>query len=632
MKTNFYRYFLSGIVSIVALISCDGLVEEPAYKAESNAQASLSLNMTLPVEIAGTKSIANDPRNSSNTWSEWEKFADGSLLYNLTLFVVDSENRLVGYRQIHANSTDVNSLNGFYDGNTVNTAAATGTGVKITFPQSDPLHGNVELLRAGTYTIIAVANHAAVTSGSNSYPGLGNAQEDGSNNYNGTGDFNTIVSSIISSFQPAQGIQNFNSSNYTIFFNYRLNSGDDRVCRMNPQPLVMIRKVTLAEGNNNVQCELSRTFARVRLDVYNKSTSTILDVSSLSFNGSFASKNAYLLNDVEAGTANYFSNFSLYEGNTVTSDNTKGVLDVNSADAIVSASSSQTRIIAGATDPIFDAYILEGKINASAQYAFTFTGTYAAKMEDGDATHNVMIGSFFSNSKYNGSSGSGGGYYGMTSYGIIDPAFYIFIRSQASNVSTCLMADIQSMTAKVANTQAGNEQNSSGFKMSPEFIWEMVIPGGSNSVEYENSNSGYPFMGTNYVQSAPGYLKSISTNLYVQPYDGRSSKVPVLGSEPGNLIFKMDFGSEDEQGTVYCQYNGSYYCLNGSTCEWVSVPNMSDYKRLTFETIIAEPVSPKSAQIESFIQQTSSTGATVRKDEIVRNDFFHGIIPVNIQN
>ena len=629
MKTNFYKYFLSGVIIVVALVSCQGLVEEPAYKAESNAQASLTIDMTLPVEVTGTRSLANDPVNSSNTWSEWEKFADGQLLYNLTLFVINSDNRLVGYRQIHASSTDVNSLNGFYDGNAINTSATTGTGVKITFPQSDPLHGNVELLGAGTYTLLAIANYAPVTSGSNSYAGLGKAQEDGSGNTNGNGDFNTIVSGILSSFQASEGLANFNSSNYSSFFGYRLNAGDDRVCRINPQPLVMIRKVTLAEGNNVVRGELSRTFARVRLDVNNRSSNTILDISDLSFNGSFASKNAYLLNDSEAGTANIFSNFSLYEGNTATADNTKGVLDVNSADAIVSASSSQTRILAGATDPIFDAYILEGKISASAQYAFTFTGTYAAQMEDGDATHNVMIGSFFSNSKYNGSSGSGGGYMGMTSYGIIDPAFYIFIRSQASNVSTCLMADIQSMTALVGNTQAGNEQNSSGFKMAPEYIWEMVIPGGSNSVTIETSGSGW--MTSNYVQSAPGYLKSVSTNLYVQPYDGRSSKVPVLGSEPGNLIFKMDFGSEDEQGTIFCQYNGSYYCLNGTTCEWVSVPNMNDYKRLTFETIIAEPVTPKSTQVQSYIQENTA-GATVRKDEIVRNDFFHGIIPVNIQN
>ena len=629
MKTNLFKYFLSGIVSIVALASCQGLVEEPENQAMYKAQASLTLDMAVPFEITGTRSLANDPRNSSNTWSDWEKFADGSLLYNLTLFVIDSENKLVGYRQIHSGSKDVNSLNGFYDGNTINTGAATGTGVKITFPQSDPLHGNVELLREGTYTLIAVANYAEVTSSGNTYAGLGKAQEDGSGNYNGSGDFASIVSGIISGFQPSQGLANFNSANYSSFFNYKLNSGDDRVCRINPQPLVMIRKVTLAEGNNNVQGELSRTFARVRLDVNNRSANTILDISDLSFNGSFASKNAYLLNDAQAGTANFFGNFSLYEGNTSNDDNTKGMLDVGSSDAIVSATNSTKRILAGATDPIFDAYILEGKIETSSAYAFTFTGTYAAEMEDGDATHNVMIGSFFSNSKYNGSSG-GGGYMGMTSYGIIDPAFYIFIRSQTSNVSSCLQADMQTMTAIVANTQAGNEQNSSGFKMSPEFIWEMVIPGGSSSVDIETSGSGW--MTSNYVQSAPGYLKSISTNLYVQPYDGRSSKVPVLGSEPGNLIFKMDFGSEDELGTVFCQYNGSYYCLNGTTCEWVSVPNMSDYKRLTFETIIAEPVSPKSAQIKSYIEEKVTNGTTVRKDQIVRNDFFHGIIPVNIQN
>ena len=631
MKTNLFRYIFSGIVSFVTLVSCQGLVEEPAYKAESDVQASLTIDMRLPVEMTGTKSIANDPRNANNTWSEWEQFADGSLLYNLTLFVIDSENKLVGYRQIHSGSADVGSINGFYDGNNINTAATSGTGVKITFPQSDPLHGNIELLRAGTYTLIAVANHAAVTSGDKTYAGLGKVAEDGSNNYNGEGDFTSIVNSIIAGFSNTSGVANFNASNYSSFFKYRLNAGDDRVCKVNPQPLVMIRKVTLGEGNNVVKGELSRTFARIRLEVLNKSDNNILDISSLSFNGSFASKNAYLFNDAEAGTANYFGNFSLYEGNSSSADNTKGLLNVSSSDAVISAAAGiNKRVLAGATEPIFDAYILEGKIQASADYAFSFTGTYAAQMEDGDATHNVMIGSFFSNSKYNGSTGGMGGSMGTTSYGIIDPAFYIFIRSRTSNVSTCLKADTQTMTATVENTQAGNEQSSSSFKMSPEFIWEMVIPGGSQSVDIESS--GNPWMSNNYIQSAPGYLKSISSNLYVQPYDGSTSKVPVLGSNPGNLIFKMDFGSEDEHGTVFCQYNGSYYYLNGTTCQWTGpVANMNTYKMQTFETIIAEPVTPKSKEITSYIQHKNSTGNTVRKDEIVRNDFFHGIIPVSIQ-
>ena len=625
MKKIFNRYILGAIVGLALLAGCKSIVEEPEMKDVSGGLASLTIDMSLPIEVQ-TKSISADPFNSGGSWSEWEKFVDGSLLYNLTLLVVDSESRLVGYRLIHANSADVNSLNGFYEGSAVNADAASGTAVKITFPQSDPLHGNIELLKAGNYTLIAVANHAAVTSGSNSYAGLGKEAEDGSSNYNGNGDFSAIVSSVLQNFTAASGLQGFTSANYPSFFKYRLNSGDDRICKLNPQPLVMIRKVTLNEGNNTVQGELSRTFARIRLDVYNKSESNFLDVSSLAFNGSFASKNAYLLNDAEAGSSNMFSNFSLFDGNADAADNTKGILQVTSDDAIVPASSASHRILAGGTEPIFDAYILEGKIGASAEFTFSFNAKYATKMEDGDATHNAMIASFFSNNKYNGSSSGGGGFWGgSTYYGIIDPAFYLFIRSQTNNTSSCLKADEAQMSAVVANANAGNEQSST-FKMTPDFIWEMVIPGGSSSVTKVGNYMSY-------VEYAPGYLKSLSTSLYLQPYDGSSNMVPKLGTAPGNVIFKMDFGGEDEHGTVFCQYNGQYYYLNGTTCQWRGpVSNMDTYKMQTFETIIAEPVTPKEKEVEYHMLETVSGGTTIQRYEVGRNEFYHGIIPVNVQN
>lgn len=622
MKTNFYKYILGGIIGL-ALVGCNSLIDEPSVKEVTGTEASLTIDMSLPLDVQVTKSIAADPINAQNTWSDWDKFIDGSLLYNVTLFVIDADNRLVGYRQISASSADVNSNNGFYDGNAVNTAATSGNAVKITFPQSDPLHGSSELLKAGNYTLIAVANYAPVTSGSYSYAGLGNQSEDGSAQYNGSGDFTQLVQGIISSFTAASGLPEFTPDNYPSFFSYKLNAGDDRVCGMNPQPLVMIRKVTLNDGNNLVQGELSRTFARIRLEVNNRSENTILDISSLAFKGSYASKNAYLFNDVNAGSANFFGNFSLYEGNSNASDNTKGDLVVTSSDAIVSASDTERRILAGGTDPIFDAYILEGKVEASADFTFTFNAKYSAKMEDGDATHNAIIAYFFSNNKYNGTTGGG---MWNSYYGIIDPAFYIFIRSNTGNVSTCLKADVQTMTAVVADANAGNEQSAT-FKMAPEFIWEMEIPGGSQSV----TKVGNGF--NSYIEYAPGYLKSLSSNLYVQPYDGRASKVPVLGSTPGDVIFKMDFGGEDEHGTVFCMYNGDYYYLNGTTCHWSGpVTNMNDYKKQTFETIIAEPVSPKEKKITSHIEMKNSANTTVRKNEVTRNDFFHGIIPINIQN
>ena len=626
MKKNFYKCFL--VVAIaMSLVGCNSLIDEPVLDKVPSAKASLAIDIGLPVNVQVTKSIANDPANLHGTWSEWDRFVDGDLLYNLTLFVIDSDDNLVGYRQIAANSADMNSTNGFYDGNAVIGDAATGTSVKITFPQSDPLHGNVELLKAGNYTLIAVANHAPVTSSSQTYSGLGKQVEDGGAQYNGSTDFNQLVQEIVSGFSTVNGLPGFNSENYQSFFSYKLNAGDDRVCGLNPQPLVMIRKITLNEGNNIVQGELSRTFARIRLEVNNRSENTILDVSSLAFKGSYASKNAYLFNDVMAGNANFFDNFSLYEGNADSSNNTKGDLLVSSSDAIVSASSAETRILAGGTDPIFDAYILEGKVAASADFTFTFNASYSAKMEDGDATHNAMIASFFSDNKYNGSSSGGNGnwwpgYSASSYYGIIDPAFYIFIRSKKNNVSTCLKADLKTMTALVADANAGNEQNNT-FKMEPDFIWEIEVPDGKTSVKKVST----------YVEYVSGYLKSLSSNLYLQPYNGGTSKVPVLSSTPGDLIYKMNFGSEDEYGTVFCQYNGKYYYLNAGTCQWEGpATNMDNYEMLTFETIVAEPVSPKEKVITSHIEIKNTAGATVRKNEITRNDFYHGIIPVNIQN
>ena len=109
--------------------------------------------------------------------------------------------------------------------------------------------------------------------------------------------------------------------------------------------------------------------------------------------------------------------------------------------------------------------------------------------------------------------------------------------------------------------------------------------------------------------------------------------VPKLGTTPGDVIFKMDFGGEDEHGTVFCQYNGQYYYLNGTTCQWRGpVSDMDTYKMQTFETIIAEPVTPKEAEMEYHMIEKVSGGTTIQRYEVGRNEFYHGIIPVNVQN
>lgn len=146
-----------------------------------------------------------------------------------------------------------------------------------------------------------------------------------------------------------------------------------------------------------------------------------------------------------------------------------------SVDAIITAPGTNARrILAGATEAIFDAYILEGRIESSDKYAFTFNAAYTTKMADGDATGNCMIASFFSDYKY--------------------------------------------------------------------------------------------------------------------------------------------------------------YYINSTQCKWTGpVNNMDDYKKLTYETIIASPVESKEETISCLLQMKNSSGNTVRKDEIVRNDFFHGVIPISLK-
>lgn len=55
-----------------------------------------------------------------------------------------------------------------------------------------------------------------------------------------------------------------------------------------------------------------------------------------------------------------------------------------------------------------------------------------------------------------------------------------------------------------------------------------------------------------------------------------------------------------------------------------------DFQILTFETIVAEEVDPITGTITNHIQISNNDGTTTTKREIVRNDFFRGIIPINV--
>ena len=640
MKKNLYILFI--LLGFITLPSCEKETivttldnSEPKVEVE-NGYANLTISMNVPSLKVESRTLASDPKNQGGSWTNWEKFVDGALLYRVTLFVIDSNNKLVAYRNFHSGSgdikpeTDAMGGNGFYETSAVNTSATTGVAVKATFNSANPMHGKIEKLQPGDYQIIAVANYAPITASDSglfpegetvtTYSGLGNVAEDDGNNNGLGGDFTNIVNTIISSFNPSSGLPDFSQTgtNGSSFFTYKLNSGTDRVCKQLPQPLVMIRKVTLqTDKKNEVRGLLSRTFARVRLEVKNNDKSTLIGVSNLSFQNNYASQNAYLFNDVAAGDNNLYNHFSLYgtvtDDGTVT-DGTAGTLVVTSPDAITPASTDMKRLPAGVTNTMLDCYILEGKI--SAEFAFSFTATYWANAQGGTATANYRITSFYGGS-------------GNDSYGLLE--FFVYIRDSSGSSSNYILTsnteNIFSQEGTVTATTPGSVDLGETV-LDPKYIWEISL----NVEPTESNERGV----------ATGYLQCIGSGLYLQAYDGSGDMTPKLGDEKSEVIFKINFRNQVENGTIYCIHDGKYYYLDSDSShnlKWVEYGELSggittstpsSYEYLAFETIPGNKGTQKDVEIKKAITNSSGTGTGT--NEIVRNDFFYGIIPISISS
>lgn len=608
---------------IMGLTSCEKSADDSGIVNTQEGYADLTISLNTPSLQVSTRTLASDPKNQGASWTTWEKFVDGALLYHVTIFVVKEDGTLVAYRDFYSGSSDIKAEdaaeggNGFYETSAVNTSALTGTAVKATFTSAAQMHGDIERLTPGDYKVIAVANYAPIESDGNSYAGLGAVAEDGDApngiSSGGDNDFTKIVDSIIGRFNESSGLNDFTQTgaNGSAFFTYKLNSGTDRVCKQLPQPLVMIRNVTLSSGKNQLTGLLSRTFARVRLEVKNNDKSSMIGVSGLSFQDNYASQNAYLFNDVAAGTANLYSHFDLY-------DSTKGSIGVTSEDAITPAVSSMKRLPAGSPYTMLDCYILEGMISAT--YAFKFTATYWAGATGGAATANYRITSF-----YGGSNND--------SYGLLE--FMVYIRDAATSgnnssgsnyILTSNTENEYSQTGTITATTPGTVTD--GTVLDPKYIWEITL----NETATESNQIGV----------AKGSLLCIGSGLYLQAYDGSDDMTPKLGDTKSEVIFKINFSGQVENGTIFSYYDGSYYYLdsdNNHNLTWVeysgtlssiTTSTPTSYQYLAFETIPGNKGTQTEKEITKSVTSSSTTGVTT--NEIVRNDFFYGIVPVSISS
>ena len=619
-----YIYIIFAALSFLCLSSCTDVLEDGnagVCQPSGIEDGDFVISMNVPsIQVSSRVSnIAGDPENEKDSWTTWEKFCDGALLYRVTIFVVDSKGTLVGYRDFYYNSEndkgDIDTDNGFCDETEkiVDQKATTGTAVKATFKANNPLHGDIEKLQAETYKIYAVANYAPISDTNAEYAGLGvetadvdatsetpkNGESSGSEN-----NFTNIVNGIIDSFDPDKGVAGFEDN--TDFFNYKLNAGTDRVCKMQPQPLVMIRSVDLSQ-TNQLSGELARTFARIRLVVKNVNAgSDQIAISNLNFASTYASQKAYLFNDVGATvyddgtTDNLHNDFDLYEGESI---------DVSSSDVLHDLNNASFRLTSGAERLLFDCYLLEGKISGN---AFSFTATYWTGGTSEGATENIEIHDWDDFLYDTNTTGS--------------PHRQVFIRRNTNDSKKLLQANSSTNNVTISTRQQYAVDNAEK-PLDPIFVWEVQPTQATPSISGE--------LGSTY-----GELFSIGTSMYLQPYDGENT-TPQLAYTPsgGKIFFKINFNGQDEYGSIYSvDEDNKYWYINSeglwaeseSSATDTDTPTISDgsYQRLTFETIpgVAGTAKPKEVSKQIVMEDG------IDNNQIVRNDFFWGTIPLYIKD
>ncbi len=222
-----------GLVCVLLSCFCSCQSEELPAPTVQKEKTMLAIQLGTPSERALTRGVSDDPKNTNNTWTDAERLVDGDYLYRVTILLVDGNYNLVGYKDFDS------EIRG-----TTNT-----TEVSTTFTNLEP---------STTYKMIAVANYSAIDSWSGlpNFPDLGDL----------------VVGSNIASI-----VTQLNA--------YKMpEAGSDLVVSKSPQPLTLVQDVTTpASGSMTIGGELLRTYARLRIEVANRSEKYNLNVNSLKF-------------------------------------------------------------------------------------------------------------------------------------------------------------------------------------------------------------------------------------------------------------------------------------------------------------------------------------------------------------
>lgn len=238
-----------------------------------NGNASLNISVSAPIYNASidTKGI-EDGVTPDGTWDNSDKLKDGRIMDRVFVGMIDASGALVAYRILYKGAPDVDTANGLIpEGESqINVNADYGCQAEVNFLYDAPKRTS-ETLKVGEYTLFILANYSV---------------------YN---DVNNLIQDIIGDFNSDDGIPGFSTStnwntlkNYSVTPQNGLYSGDK-------MPLSIIRKLTLAPGDNSIEVELLRQFARIRFEIKNYSNTKNLDVNDFYLSDIFAQKSSLLM-------------------------------------------------------------------------------------------------------------------------------------------------------------------------------------------------------------------------------------------------------------------------------------------------------------------------------------------------
>ena len=227
------------------IIGCLTFMLVACQQNEVVAPLEEAVELTLKLGVldnASRGNVTDYPYNTAN-WSSAEKLVDGRFLYKVSVYLVDTQGKVVACKDKMVDNQ--------------------ATEVIVEFEKSPNL-------KRGIYTLMAVANH---------------------------GDYTMNGITYVSGLKADWGTIGVGSED-DMLLGKKISSSMDNISPKDVvQPLSLMKEIELHAGSNMVEGELVRTFARLRIEVKNNSSNAPLKINGLTFSSNFAQKEAYVFHD-----------------------------------------------------------------------------------------------------------------------------------------------------------------------------------------------------------------------------------------------------------------------------------------------------------------------------------------------